>query len=111
VRLVDPETVGTNQIVAEERRVAMEVAKDEAARCASGSHKAKISNITSVDGFEGVVGLKVPVSIERCAKGEGGECHEAQAQVVSYVAANNLITLVMFGCTLRINTHNNSIKS
>ena len=41
VRLVDPETVGTNQIAAEERRVAMEVAKDEAARCALGPQKAK----------------------------------------------------------------------
>ena len=39
--MVDPETVGTNQIVAEKRRVAMEVAKDEAARCAMGSQKAK----------------------------------------------------------------------
>ena len=39
--MVDPETVGTNQIVAEKRRVAMEVAKDEAARCALGSQKAK----------------------------------------------------------------------
>ena len=77
----------------------------------AGIPKGKSSNITSVDGFEGVKGLNVPVSIERCAKGEGGECHEAQAQVVSYVAANNLIiTLVMFGCTLRINTHTNSIK-
>ena len=75
----------------------------------AGIPKGKSSNITSVDGFEGVEGLKVPVSIERCAKGEGGEGHEAQAQVVSYVAANNLITLVLFCCTLR--THTNSIKS
>ena len=64
----------------------------------AGIPKGKSSNITSVDGFEGAEGLKVPVSIERCAKGEGGEGHEAQAQVVSYVAANNLITLVLFGC-------------
>jgi hypothetical protein len=107
VWLVDPETVGTNQIVAEKRRVAMEVAKDEAARCALGSQKAKAatSQHTSVDGFEGAKGLKVPVSIERCAKGEGGEGHEAQAQVVSYVAANNLITLIQFGCTLRTHTN------
>ena len=74
-----------------------------------GTPKGKSSNITSVDGFEGVEGLKVRVNIERCAKGEGGERHEAQAKVVSYVTANNLITLVLFGCTLR--THTNSIKS
>ena len=71
----------------------------------AGIPKGKSSNITSVDGFEGAKGLKVPVSIERCAKGEGGEGHEAQAQVVSYVAANNLITLVLFGCTLRTHTN------
>ena len=62
----------------------------------AGIPKGKSSNITSVDSFEGVKGLNVTVSIERCAKGEGGEGHEAQAQVVSYVAANNLITLVLF---------------
>ncbi len=50
----------------------------------AGIPKGKSSNITSVDGFEGVEGLKVPVNIERCAKGEGGEGHEAQAEVVSY---------------------------
>ena len=66
----------------------------------AGIPKGKSSNITSVDGFEGVKGLNVPVSIERCAKGEGGEGHEAQAQVVSYVAANSLITLIQFGCTV-----------
>ena len=74
----------------------------------AGIPKGKSSNITSVDGFEGVEGLKglkVPVSIERCAKGEEGEGHEAQAQVVSYVAANNLITLIQFGCTLRTHTN------
>ena len=43
VRLVDPETVGTDQIAAEERRVAMEAAKDEAARCAPESQKAKVA--------------------------------------------------------------------
>jgi hypothetical protein len=41
VLLVDPETARTNQIAAEERRVAMEAAKDEAARCALGPQKAK----------------------------------------------------------------------
>ena len=41
VWLVDLETVGTNQIAVEERRVAMEAAKDEAARCALGPQKAK----------------------------------------------------------------------
>ena len=50
----------------------------------AGIPKGKSSNITSVDGFEGVEGLKVLVNIERCAKGEGGEGHEAQAEVVSY---------------------------
>ena len=64
----------------------------------AGIPKGKSSNITSVDGFEGVKGLNVPVSIERCAKGEGGEGHEAQAHVDPYVVANNLITLVLFGC-------------
>ena len=43
VRLVDPETVGTNPIAAEERRVAMEVAKDEAVRYAPESQQAKVT--------------------------------------------------------------------
>ena len=74
----------------------------------AGIPKGKSSNITSVDGFEGVKGLNVPVSIEQCAKGEGGDGHEAQAQVVSYVAANNLITLIQFGCTPRTHTSTNT---